>query len=602
DDATDTGTGSIVDNDVVLPINVTISDANAVEGKDDYLVFDVTLSTTSSEAITLDLAAVDGSASGGLIENFTTEPIDYANQEFEVSSDGGHTWHLATNGTEVTFAANQTALKVRLAVNDDTADEELTAETMSLGVASVLSGTVDDATDTGTGSISDTAPEIDVWYGSEQTFGHIGQAQTWINILGNVSSPNGVSSLTYSLNGSPEIPLSIGTKFRLLEPGDFNVDIAYTDLDGSPVDDTVVITATDTLGNIATETITIDYESGDVWPDQYSIDWSNVTEINDVAQVVDGLWTLEDNDNDGDYDGVRTAEPGYDRLIAIGDINTWDDYEVTVPVTIHDLNGTLGGVGVIMRWVGHTDDPIAGAQPKAGWVPLGGIGWYTNGQLEINGAVQERELQEGSTYYLTTRVETITSDTALYSIKLWEEGQTEPTAWDLQSLTSHWNVPTGSTGSIALIAHQYDVTFGNVTVTSLPDDKVFTGTDSDDTLIGTDSDDTLIAVDLNNANPGLGEVDNLTGLAGADIFVLGDAAQIYYDDGISNNPGLEDYAVIIDFNIAQQDIIQLHGDVSSYQLMVNGSDTEILVNGQELIGIVKGVNNLDINSNAFSFV
>lgn len=145
---------------------VEISDAIAeegssglMEGVDDFLVFDITLSTPSDEAITLDLLATDGTARGGAIANFGIDlsgnPIDYANQEFEVSVDEGVTWQTANNGTEVTFAAETTALKVRSAINDDATDEGQMAETMSLSVADVLSGPVDLSGDTGTGSIID---------------------------------------------------------------------------------------------------------------------------------------------------------------------------------------------------------------------------------------------------------------------------------------------------------------------------------------------------------------------------------------------------------------------------------------------------------------
>ena len=137
---------------------VTIADATATEGTNSFLVFDVTLSTASTAPITLKLAATDGTAKGGLIANFGTDlsgNLDYAKQEFEVSTNGGSTWQAATNGTDVTFATGQTALKVRSKVNDDTAVEGTIPETMTLSVASVVSGTVGNITDTGTGSIID---------------------------------------------------------------------------------------------------------------------------------------------------------------------------------------------------------------------------------------------------------------------------------------------------------------------------------------------------------------------------------------------------------------------------------------------------------------
>ncbi len=307
-----------------------------------------------------------------------------------------------------------------------------------------------------------SAPKIDVWYGPNQEFGQIGKPQTWVNILGNVSDPDGVSSLTYSLNGGVEIPLTIGRdKNRLDKPGDFNIDIAYADLDGSPNDDLVSITATDELGNISTKTVTIAYESGSIWPDQYSVDWSSVTDIQNVSQIVDGLWSLEG-------DSVRTARPGYDRIIALGDVS-WDDYEVTVPITIHEIGN---GIGIIFRWTGHTDNPIADRQPKTGWLPLGAIGWYKarDETLRIEGSDVTRNkspfnMEVNTTYNFKMRVEN-----SLYSLKVWENSQTEPSEWNLQEIEAGSENPQN--GSIAFLSHYFDASFGDVIVNPIGSDEV----------------------------------------------------------------------------------------------------------------------------------
>ena len=125
-------------------------------------------------------------------------------------------------------------------------------------------------------------PNIDVWYGPTQQFGHIGNPQTWVNILGNVSDPDGVSSLVYTLNGGPERTLSIGPDSRrLAHPGDFNVDIAVEELlDGS---NQVVITATDNNDHQSVENVTIEYSAGNVWPLPYTIDWSTAASIDEVV-------------------------------------------------------------------------------------------------------------------------------------------------------------------------------------------------------------------------------------------------------------------------------------------------------------------------------
>jgi N-acetylneuraminic acid mutarotase/glucose/arabinose dehydrogenase len=174
------------------PRVVTISNATVAEGINPFLVFDVNLATASNTPIILKLAATDGTAKGGLLANFSTDlsgNLDYAKQEFEVSNDGGTTWQIVTNGN-VTFATNQTALKVRLAVNDDTAIEGSTPETMTLGVESVVSGTVDSTTNKGTGTIFDNDAVIGNVYQAENA-NFVGP------ILGTGSGSEGTGYLDY---------------------------------------------------------------------------------------------------------------------------------------------------------------------------------------------------------------------------------------------------------------------------------------------------------------------------------------------------------------------------------------------------------------------
>jgi len=327
------------------------------------------------------------------------------------------------------------------------------------------------------GDVLPEGPILDVWYSSEyntdQTFGVLGSPQSWVNILGNVRSMDSVQSLTYSLNGQADKFLTIGPNdTRLASKGDFNVDIATSDLvEGL---NTVVVTSTDTLGNTTSESITLNYQTGNVWPGEYSIDWANTTAINDVAQVVDGLWKLEG-------DSIRVVEPGYDRLVAIGDV-AWTDYEVTVPVTVYGLaadgydapsNGP--GIGLGMRWSGHTvwDDTT---QPSIGWYSLGAIGWYrwhySDGErLMISGTADANrsstrsfQLQLGVTYMFKMRVVTIPGQGGRYWLKVWEMGQPEPTLWDL---TLQESLADPQFGSILLIAHEVDARFGNVTIVPL---------------------------------------------------------------------------------------------------------------------------------------
>jgi hypothetical protein len=205
-------------------------------------------------------------------------------------------------------------------------------------------------------------PTITIWYGSHQIFGHFGHPQRWVNILGTVASRDTIASLTYSLNDGPNLPLSIGPdRTRLLAAGDFNIEIACKDLsDGL---NEVKISATDKLGRSTEVGVTVEYKSGNVWPDNYSIDWDKVSNISEAAQIVDGLWKLEAG-------SVRPVNAGYDRLIAIGD-TTWNDFEVTVPITIHRFLTGGALVGLLMRWRGHDDGQ--GQLPRTQWWPMGAL-------------------------------------------------------------------------------------------------------------------------------------------------------------------------------------------------------------------------------------
>ena len=317
-----------------------------------------------------------------------------------------------------------------------------------------------DATFTTT-SGGNTLPVIDVWYSLYQPFGYLGIPQQWINILGNVSDSDGISSLTYTLNGGSQQPLSIGPDTRRLAfDGDFNIEIDWASLiDG--VND-IAITATDNLNNTTVENITVDFTTN-VWPTPYTINWDSVTTIQDVAQVVDGKWALVPG-------GVRIVEVDYDRVLAVGDL-VWDDYEITVPFTMHAIDpsgfqwpSVSPGFGITFRWTGHTDNPVVCPQPHCGWLPSGAGAWYDaggNGPLLLDGQEDPNILLAFDVRYIwKMRVETTQSGN-LYSLKVWEDGTNEPATWNLTRLRSSGDV---SNGSIIFIAHHVDLTIGDINI------------------------------------------------------------------------------------------------------------------------------------------
>ena len=311
-------------------------------------------------------------------------------------------------------------------------------------------------------------PSVAVWYGNTKTFGQLGNPQKWINILGNVASSVGIISLTYSLNGGPDQALAIGPDgARLVGSGDFNIEIDHASLINGA--NTVEIEAMDSWGMVTTEMVTINYTPGNVWPLPYTADWgtiTNIQEVEQVAQIVDGFWELTPG-------GIRTVQTGYDRTIAVGDETWLSDYEVTVPITTHS---DFAGMGVAIGWQGHTDDE-APHSPRIEW-PLQALAWVrgglSNSSLEIvtYGGLSGWEVIQAAqpvitaanvTYILKTRSEYLGSGTSRVYVKFWPQSDAEPTGWNISA-----DVPTRD-GSVLLVAYDANVTFGNVEIIPLFD-------------------------------------------------------------------------------------------------------------------------------------
>ena len=318
---------------------------------------------------------------------------------------------------------------------------------------------------TTTSSNAEVAPVIDLWYGSDQVFGEIGTPQEWVNILGNVSDPDGISSLMYSLNEGPEQAISFGPDGkRLAYPGDFNVDLRRMELHNGA--NQVVITATDMQGAQATQTVNLTYESSNLWPFPYTVEWEQSSSIQDSVQIVDGKWTVGP-------DGLHPAEVGYDRLVAIGDL-VWRDYEIIVPITIHSVHkqndsGSPPALGIFIRWTGHIEDASnPGQQPKAGWDRDATIAWWRwekTTKLEFeHGDQMPFEPVTDVPYIFKVRVESTPEQGAIYRLKVWEASQSEPSAW---MLTKKAKASAPQNGSFLLLAHHVDSSFGDLQVNGL---------------------------------------------------------------------------------------------------------------------------------------
>ncbi|WP_129667802.1 InlB B-repeat-containing protein [Phytoactinopolyspora endophytica] len=307
-------------------------------------------------------------------------------------------------------------------------------------------------------------PVIDVWHGDDQTFGQNGRSQRWVNILGRATDDNGIDFVTYALNEQRSVNLALGPDNRRLSAeGDFNIQIPYDDLHQGT--NSVTLTAVDNVGESTTETITVrkDVQAIDL---PHAVEWNDVDDVTDVAQTVDGRWASDD-------DGVTIREAGYDRAIAIGH-SEWTDYEVTVPVTVRGITtdqitpeSGMPAVGIGMHWTGHSTR--IDEEPAVDWFPTGAFAWHrwqSGGRFELEGNEGAPYVREDSswefdtTYMMKMRAESV-AEGVQYTYKWWPDWSAEPEAWDLTVIED--DGPTE--GSILLVAHHVDATFGDIVIT-----------------------------------------------------------------------------------------------------------------------------------------
>jgi serralysin len=143
---------------------------------------------------------------------------------------------------------------------------------------------------------------------------------------------------------------------------------------------------------------------------------------------------------------------------------------------------------------------------------------------------------------------------------------------------------------------------GNDVITGLGGNNILAGDKGDDILAGggisVENDKTI------RVNGDTSGIDYLYGDDGGDIFVLGGKSQqgsstvVFYDE-----KGNNDYGVVADFN-SREDKILLGGAKEDYRLTSTNSGLPEglgVYKGEELIAIVQGDINLDINAKYFEF-
>jgi hypothetical protein len=331
------------------------------------------------------------------------------------------------------------------------------------------------------------SPVIDLWLGAEMNSGD-GAAQRWFDIPGNVSDPDGVASLIYSLNGEPSEGLALGPNDRrLVRPGDFVIDILRERLVEGV--NTVEIRAADNRGEVTTALVEITNPVADEPSLPGEIDWSEQA-LDGLVEVVDGHWKIVDDELVIDSESL-----GYDRLLAVGD-QRWTDFDVQFAFTVDEINedfnvitSTTPGFGMLLRWNGHNESFTPGSQPQQGFRPDGGLtptpyGAFPFYAIELDednvlemqgpdGTVMTRDgthqIVEGRTYNFRAQAQSLPgTGGSVFRAKLWGADEAEPD-WMVHYVAGVAPEAEASSGSVVLVAHEVAITYGDLTITDVPE-------------------------------------------------------------------------------------------------------------------------------------
>ncbi len=325
---------------------------------------------------------------------------------------------------------------------------------------------------------------ITIWHDETPDFGFLGTPQRWANVQGQISDSDGVDTVEYRLNDQVWVAMQLGSDVRRLTGnGHFNIDLLLDDLVSGA--NTLTIRVTDNDASVTTRTLTVRKASPvDTWALPVTVDWSSKSNLTELAQPVDGQWRVIGG-------RLNNIDDGYDRIMALGDV-AWTNYEVEVAITLNSIHANANdapsygpGVGFALRWNGHNTTVDADAQPLIGFrpdgaspTPFGAIFFWRDrvgvapAAFElydqnnvIRGIEATNVMSVGETFVFKAQV--TGSSPTTYRLKAWKSGTPEPAAWTIDYTTIGSPVEPAS-GSLALIAHEVDANFGDVTVRSLP--------------------------------------------------------------------------------------------------------------------------------------
>ena len=155
--------------------------------------------------------------------------------------------------------------------------------------------------------------------------------------------------------------------------------------------------------------------------------------------------------------------------LALAGNGVWQDFEATTQFTVHSTSGDWG-IGLAAR--------LAGDKAAGSWDDVGALAWVRGEGATVDGVellgnggtaiddMAAAAIQPGKTYHI--KLSAISSswpgDPSTYRLKIWEAGRPEPVLW---SVTGIGNAGEPASGAVALVAHNADVSWGEMSIQPL---------------------------------------------------------------------------------------------------------------------------------------
>jgi|GEM_PF-1387376 len=222
--------------------------------------------------------------------------------------------------------------------------------------------------------------------------------------------------------------------------------------------------------------------------------------------------------------------------------------------------------------------------------------------LDLFRDVNDNNILDGDDEYITTssnhnelddviRYEDAAAGTYFANVNYYDGGNDDLIDYSLSVSVEADEITDDSTSTgEELVGNYY-----NNTLNGTANNDTIIGNAGNDLLSGGGGDDILTGSNPNAIDSGLGELDTITGGEGADIFVLGDSVEAYYQGN-----GYDDYATITDFDWYEGDTIRAHGVAEDYSISEYNGGTDIYYQS-ELVGYVENTTDVIIAED-FTFV